>query len=40
MKAGRGRVDVAQLKDATPNLDLEELKSNVRISRGAQEAVC
>ena len=40
LKAGRGRVDITKLKDTTSNRDLKELKSDVRIDRSAEEAVC
>ena len=40
MKASKSRVDIAKLKDSTPNLDLEELKRHVRIGRRAQMTVC
>ena len=38
-KASRSRVDVAEAKNTTPNLDLEELKRHVRVGRRAQVTV-
>ena len=40
LKASRGRVNITKVNNTTPNRDLKQLKSHIRIDGGAKKAVC